>query len=310
MEPANLISCEVVKTEASRRLVFGFAIVSKVNGADYYDLQDEHIPEGVMLDAALDFAKSARVALEQHQGDQVGTMPFIFPLTTEIAQALGIETAKTGMIVAMQADDATFKRFESGELTGFSIGGRGITVDEDDWSEFERAAEAEAEKAASKPLTKSPACRMDGESSSDCMSRKIPEIMAEDPTMEQDQAIAIAASLCATSCASKAVDPEELDEVFSAWRSSVNMSASELEAWSRNECSRKASLDPAAVIARNLRLLKTKKADWTSREIRDAKRTISFVARMRGAEQGPPAVKGCPSRRDISLKNWAFDPSK
>lgn len=102
---------------------------------------------------------------------------------------------------------------------------------------------------------------------------------------------------------------EELDEVFAAWRATVNMSASELREWDKNPCSRKASQDPAAVIARNLRLLETKKDDWTEKDIEDAKRTISFVARMKKNEQGDP-VGDCPSKRDISLKNWAFDPQK
>jgi hypothetical protein len=31
---------------------------------------------------------------------------------------------------------------------------------------------------------------------------------------------------------------------------------------------------------------------------------------MKGAEQGPEVSMGCPSKRDISLKNWAYDPSK
>lgn len=103
---------------------------------------------------------------------------------------------------------------------------------------------------------------------------------------------------------------DELDEVYGSWRESVNMSDSELERWSENECSRKASVDSRAVIDRNLNLLRKKKADWGSKEIKDAKRTISFIARMKGMEQGEPAVKGCPSKRDISLKNWAYDPGK
>lgn len=109
---------------------------------------------------------------------------------------------------------------------------------------------------------------------------------------------------------SKAVDPERRDEVYKKWRATVNMSASELESWSKNPCSRKASLNPAAVIARNLRLLRKSKASWDARDVRDANRTINFVSRMRGMPRGKPAVKGCPSKRDISLKNWAYNPSK
>jgi SPP1 gp7 family putative phage head morphogenesis protein len=105
-------------------------------------------------------------------------------------------------------------------------------------------------------------------------------------------------------------DEDELDDVYRRWRASVNMSATELERWSDNDCSRRASLDPAAVIARNLKLLRTKKADWTSADIKNAKRTISFIARMRNMPKGEPVVQGCPSKRDISLRNWAFNPDK
>lgn len=102
---------------------------------------------------------------------------------------------------------------------------------------------------------------------------------------------------------------KEADEVFSKYHQTVNMSASELERWSNTDCSKKASLDRSP-ITRNLRLLRKKKADWTANDIKDANRTISFVSRMRGAEQGKPVSEGCPSKRDISLKNWAYNPSK
>jgi hypothetical protein len=102
---------------------------------------------------------------------------------------------------------------------------------------------------------------------------------------------------------------EQVDEVYAKYKSITNMSYSELEAWSNTECSKKASLDRSP-ITRNLRLLSKKKEDWTTKDAEDANRTISFVSRMRGAEQGEPASEGCPSKRDISLKNWAYDPSK
>jgi len=103
---------------------------------------------------------------------------------------------------------------------------------------------------------------------------------------------------------------EELDEVYSDWNDTVNMSASELRDWSEHPCSREASLEPAKVIKRNLRLLERNKDEWTENDVEDAKRTISFVSRMRGADDadmdGGP--NGCPSKRDISLLNWAYNP--
>ena len=102
---------------------------------------------------------------------------------------------------------------------------------------------------------------------------------------------------------------EIVDEVYAKYHDTVNMSFSELEAWSKSECSKLASLDRSP-INRNLRLLKTKKADWGVNEVKVANRTISFVSRMKNMEQGKPVNKTCPSKRDISLKNWAYNPNK
>lgn len=107
-----------------------------------------------------------------------------------------------------------------------------------------------------------------------------------------------------------AYTPEQIVEIRKKWRATVNMSASELRAWSESECSRKASVDAAAVIKRNLRLLETPADEWDARDARDANRTISFISRMSKMPQGKPAVKGCPSKRDISLRNWAYNPNK
>lgn len=99
----------------------------------------------------------------------------------------------------------------------------------------------------------------------------------------------------------------ELDKVYREYKASVNMSCMELRRWSVNPCSRKASLSRAPV-ERNLRLLCKPKAEWTRKDLEDARRTIAFNRRMKGVAQGKPASKGCPSKRDISLRNWAWKP--
>ena len=48
---------------------------------------------------------------------------------------------------------------------------------------------------------KSPACRMDDETTQECVERKIPELI--DEGMDQDQAVAVANSVCETSCSDK-----------------------------------------------------------------------------------------------------------
>lgn len=102
---------------------------------------------------------------------------------------------------------------------------------------------------------------------------------------------------------------EIIDEVYSKYHDIVNMSYSELKAWSETECSKLASLDRSP-ITRNLNLLSKKKSEWGANEVKSANRTISFVSRMKNMEQGEPVSKTCPSKRDISLKNWAFNPNK
>ena len=101
---------------------------------------------------------------------------------------------------------------------------------------------------------------------------------------------------------------ERIAEAYKAYHDTVNMSASELREWADTECSKKAgvSRDP---IARNIRVLDTPRDKWTTATAKSAMRTVSFVARMKGAEQGEEVCNGW-SKRDISLKNWAFDPRR
>jgi len=62
-----------------------------------------------------------------------------------------------------------------------------------------------------------------------------------------------------------------------------------------------------------MNLLETNKSDWGEDEIKDAKRTTSFISRMSDEENKPSEPKtggpsGCPSKWAISLLNWAYNP--
>ncbi len=126
------LTAKVQKVDVEHGLVMGFAIICKENGEDYFDLQGDHIPEDAMLAASLDFMLHSQVAKEMHEGEQVGTVLFAFPLTTDIAKAFDIETTHTGLMIAMRPDPAMLKRFKDGELTGFSIGGERLDDEEID----------------------------------------------------------------------------------------------------------------------------------------------------------------------------------
>ena len=114
----------LIKVDDALGLVFGWGLVCKVDGEDYYDVQGDNITEPGMVEATTDFMLNARVAKEMHKGDQIGAIVHSFPLTTEIAAAMDIVTKRTGWMVAMKPDsDETLEKFRNGSLTGFSIGG-------------------------------------------------------------------------------------------------------------------------------------------------------------------------------------------
>lgn len=110
---------------------------------------------------------------------------------------------------------------------------------------------------------------------------------------------------------SEELEDDDKEEIYQKWQDHVNMTASELQEWSANPCSREASVDPIAVIKRNLRLLQKDKSDWTDGDYEDAERTTSFISRMRGNEGETTAnggAHGCPDDKSISLLNWAHNP--
>lgn len=126
-----LASAQIVKVDDSLGLVLGWAIISKRDGADYFDLQDDHIPEEAMLAAAVDFMQSGAMAKEMHAGGGKGTVLFAFPMTTDIAKAFGIETKTTGLMIGMKPDSAEMLgKFRDGTYKGFSIGGSRLTDEE------------------------------------------------------------------------------------------------------------------------------------------------------------------------------------
>ena len=135
----------VAKVDTSLGLVFGWAIVCKVDGKDYYDLNidaagqhvgkrvPEHIPEDVMLKSVLDLTANGHApGNDMHDGPDRGHYPFLFPMTTDIAKAMGITTEKTGLMCAYAPPPEILAKYASGEYTGFSIEGKRLSYDEDD----------------------------------------------------------------------------------------------------------------------------------------------------------------------------------
>lgn len=127
----SVSQASVIKVDDGLGLVFGWAMICKDGGNDYYDVQDDHIPEDAMLKASTEFMLSRRVAKEMHFGDEQGTIVFAFPVTADVAKAMNISTDRTGLMIAMKpSSEALLEKFRSGEYTGFSIGGQRL-VDEE-----------------------------------------------------------------------------------------------------------------------------------------------------------------------------------
>lgn len=111
------------RIDAEHGIVFGWAMVCKEGGQDYIDLQKDHIPEDSMLNAVVKFCEDGMVAKDMHQSGPAGQHLFLFPLTTDIAKALGIETKKTGCLIGYKPPPDILAKYKDGTYTGFSIGG-------------------------------------------------------------------------------------------------------------------------------------------------------------------------------------------
>jgi len=127
------MEAQVCKVDEGLGLVFGWAIICCEDGQPYFDKQDDHVPEDAMLEAACDFMLNSRDAGEMHRRTGAGSAIFAWPMTKEIADSFGIQARRTGLMFAMKPDAAMMRKFKSGELTAFSIGGqRGIDEKLDD----------------------------------------------------------------------------------------------------------------------------------------------------------------------------------
>lgn len=132
---------QVLKVHKRLGLVVGYAIVSKLNGEEYFDLHGDHIPEDAMLKASADFMRNSRVSGDMHQRNEDmtpkrdGEVVFAFPMTEDIAKSLDMEVKKTGLLVGIMPSVEVLDKFESGEYKGFSIGGRRIIDEEVDDAE-------------------------------------------------------------------------------------------------------------------------------------------------------------------------------
>ena len=118
-------TCRVAKVDEQLGIVMGFAFTTTVNGAPYHDLQGDAIDDGDVVKVAAEFMAAGGYTDEMHDEEPDGRVVFCWPLTAEIAKALQIETARTGLLVGIKPSPTVLAKFKTGEYTGFSIGGTG-----------------------------------------------------------------------------------------------------------------------------------------------------------------------------------------
>ena len=112
------------KYDEDNKIVFGYAIISKVDGVEYVDKQGDHIPEDSIIDATRDFMDNNREGHIMHAGQKVGKVLYSFPLTEEIAKSLDIEAKTYGFLIGMRVDNKeVMKSVIEGDTASFSIGG-------------------------------------------------------------------------------------------------------------------------------------------------------------------------------------------
>jgi len=112
------------KFDESLGVILGWAMVSKINGKDYFDLQNDNITEKAVFNSSVEFMLNGRAMKIMHKGESVGMTVMAWPMTTEVAKAMGIESRISGLMVMVKPDsEAALEKARSGDFTGFSIGG-------------------------------------------------------------------------------------------------------------------------------------------------------------------------------------------
>lgn len=136
------LDATILKVDSSLGLVMGWGIICSEDAGvtPYFDRQNEHVPELAMLTESADFMANRRVAKDMHSGEEQGQVVFAFPMTVEIAKSFGITTPKTGLMIAVRPNPGMMAKFESGEFTGFSIGGSRIESEDAETGEVIRYA--------------------------------------------------------------------------------------------------------------------------------------------------------------------------
>jgi hypothetical protein len=123
---------EFAKADEDKRQVFGWASIVEVDGQPVVDRQGDWISPDEIEKAAYDYVLKSRKGGHQHKrdGDQpfhAGDMIESFVMTPEKIEKMGLpDSTPVGWWVGYKIhDDEAWDKVKKGEVTGFSIHGRG-----------------------------------------------------------------------------------------------------------------------------------------------------------------------------------------
>jgi hypothetical protein len=123
---------EFAKADEDKRQVFGWASIVEVDGQPVVDRQGDWISPEEIEKAAYQYVLNSRKAGHQHKrdGDQpfhAGDMIESFVMTPEKVEKMGLpDSTPIGWWVGYKIhDDDAWQKVKKGEVTGFSIHGRG-----------------------------------------------------------------------------------------------------------------------------------------------------------------------------------------
>lgn len=116
-------NCRVTDVDNKLGLVFGWGMVTEIDGQPYFDTDNQHITSDAMVKATSGFMEGQRISNDSHTSSDIGTVIHSFPLSKDIAESMGVQSRLSGWMVAVKVSDEILKKFESGEYTGFSVEG-------------------------------------------------------------------------------------------------------------------------------------------------------------------------------------------
>lgn len=114
---------DVFKSDAERRVAYGWASVATIGGEPVEDLQKDTITVDALLDFTHQIMKGQRAGKFEHEGDACNQIVEAIVLSDDLQKALGIDLGMEGLLIGVHVpEDANWNTVKDGDWM-FSIAG-------------------------------------------------------------------------------------------------------------------------------------------------------------------------------------------